>query len=102
MTDGYYCVSSSSSSLAAAVAAADLSLNVLLLLGTHEITDSTKLEHIQRKFTALATVDSFQTTQYYCHNLLEKLNLQTLLIRHHHSDILFIMFIIVLNVAFLS
>lgn len=91
MTDGY-----------SSLAAADLSLSVFLSLGTHEITDSTKLEHTQRKYMGLATVDFFQNIQYYYHNLIKKLNLQKLLIRHHHSDVFFIMIIIVLNVAFLS
>jgi hypothetical protein len=53
------------------------------------ITDSNKLERIQRKFAALWH-RFFQDVEYHCDNLLEKLNLLTLHIKRRHADALFV------------
>jgi hypothetical protein len=53
------------------------------------ITDSNKLERIQIKFSALCHSIIFQDVEYNYDNLLEKLNLLTLRIRHRHSYALF-------------
>jgi hypothetical protein len=54
------------------------------------ITDSNKLERIQRKFAALYYNRFFQDTEYHYNNLLEKLNFLTLHKRRRHSDALFL------------
>jgi hypothetical protein len=54
------------------------------------ITDSNKLDRILRKFAALFHSTFFQDVEYHYDNLLEKLNLLTLHIRHRHSDTLFL------------
>jgi hypothetical protein len=54
------------------------------------ITDSNKLECIRRKFGALCHSRVFQDVEYHYDSILEKLNLQTLHIRHCHFDALFL------------
>jgi hypothetical protein len=55
------------------------------------ITDSNKLECIQRKFAALChNRFLFPDVEYHYGNILEKLNLQTLHIRRRHFDALFL------------
>jgi hypothetical protein len=53
------------------------------------ITDSNKLEHLQRKFASLCYKRFFQDMEYRYDIILEKLNLQTLHIRRRHIDALF-------------
>jgi hypothetical protein len=50
------------------------------------ITESSKLEHMQRKFAALCHKIFFQDVVYRYDNILEKLNLQSLHIRRRHFD----------------
>jgi hypothetical protein len=54
------------------------------------VTYSNKLECIQGKFASLCHNRIFEDVEYHCDNILEKLNLQTLHIRHHHYDPLFL------------
>jgi hypothetical protein len=60
------------------------------------VTDSNKLERIQRKFAALCHKRFFQDVEYHYDNtsILEKLNLQTLHTRRHHFDALFLINVI--------
>jgi myo-inositol catabolism protein IolC len=53
------------------------------------ITDSNKLERLQRKFAALCHKRFFRDVEYHYDNILEKLNLQTLYIRRRHFDAMF-------------
>jgi hypothetical protein len=55
------------------------------------ITDSNKLERVQRKFAALCHKRFFQDVEYHYDIILGKLNLQTLHIRRRHFDALFLM-----------
>jgi hypothetical protein len=59
---------------------------MLLLL----FTDSNKLKGLQRQFAALCYNRFSQDVEYDYDNLLEKLNLLTLHISHHHIDALFL------------
>jgi hypothetical protein len=54
------------------------------------ITDSNKLERIQRKFAALCHKRFFQDVEYHYDNISEKLNLHTLHIRRRHFGALFL------------
>jgi hypothetical protein len=54
------------------------------------ITDSCKLEWIQRKFATLCHSRFLQDVEYDYDNLLEKLKLLTLHNRHHHFNALFL------------
>jgi hypothetical protein len=55
------------------------------------ITDSNKLERIQRQFAALCQNRCSQDIQYQYDSLLEKLNLLTVHIGRRHSDAVFLM-----------
>jgi hypothetical protein len=59
------------------------------------ITDSNKLERVQRKFAALCHKIFFQDVECHCDNILEKLNLQTLHIRRRHFSALFLINVLV-------
>jgi hypothetical protein len=52
------------------------------------ITDSNKLEGVQRIFSTHCHKRFFQYVEYHYDNILEKLNLQTLHIRRRHIDAL--------------
>jgi hypothetical protein len=52
------------------------------------VTDSNKLERVQKTFAALCQKRFFQDVEYHYNNVLGKLNLQTLRIRRRHSDAL--------------
>jgi hypothetical protein len=54
------------------------------------ITDSSKLERVQRKFSALCHKRYFQDVEYHYSNTLKKLNLRTLHIRRRHFDTFFL------------
>jgi hypothetical protein len=54
------------------------------------ITDSNKLERVQRKFAALCQKRFFPDVEYHYDNVLGKLNLQTLHIRRRHFDAVFL------------
>jgi hypothetical protein len=54
------------------------------------ITDSSKLERVQRKFAALCLKIFFNDVEYHYGNVLGKLNLQTLHIRRRHFDAMFL------------
>jgi hypothetical protein len=54
------------------------------------ITDSNKLERVQRKFAALCHKRFFQDVEYHYDNILERLNLGTLHIRRRHFNALFL------------
>jgi hypothetical protein len=54
------------------------------------ITDSNKLERVQKKFAALFHKTFFQDVEYHHDNISEKLNLQTLHIRRRHFVALFL------------
>jgi hypothetical protein len=59
-------------------------------LNSLTITDSNKLERVQRKFAALCHKRFFHNVEYHYDIILEKLNLQTLHIRRRHVDALFL------------
>jgi hypothetical protein len=50
------------------------------------ITDSNKLERLQKIFAAICQKNLFQDVEYHYENISEKLNLQTLHIRRRHFD----------------
>jgi hypothetical protein len=54
------------------------------------ITDSNKLERVQRKAAALCHKRFFKDVECYYDNILEEINLQTLHIRRRHFDALFL------------
>jgi hypothetical protein len=54
------------------------------------ITDSNKLERVQRKFAALCHNRFFQDAEHHHDNILEKLALQALHIRRRHFDAVFL------------
>jgi hypothetical protein len=66
------------------------------------ITDSNKVERIQRKFAAPCHIRFFQDVEYHYDNILDKLNLQTLHNRRRHFDALFLMSLVALNMVPLS
>jgi hypothetical protein len=57
------------------------------------ITDSNKLERVQRQFAALCHSRFFQDVKYYYDIILEKLNMLTLHIRRRHFDALFLIIV---------
>jgi hypothetical protein len=64
------------------------------------ITDSNKLERVQRKSGALYHKRFFQDVEYHYNNILEKLNLQQLHIRRRHFYALFLInALVALNIA---
>jgi hypothetical protein len=54
------------------------------------ITDSNKLERVQRIFAAICQQRFFQDVEYHYDNIFGKLNLQTLHIRRRHFDAFFL------------
>jgi hypothetical protein len=63
------------------------------------ITDSSKLERIQRKFTAFCHSRFFQDTEYHYENLFERYDLLTL---HNRCRYFGALFLVAPNVAHLS
>jgi hypothetical protein len=57
------------------------------------ITDSNKLERVQRKFASFCHNWFFQDVEYHYDRILEKLNLQTLHIRRRYFDPLFLLIV---------
>jgi hypothetical protein len=55
------------------------------------IADSNKLERIQRKFAAFCHNRVFQDVEYHCDNILEILNMLTVLTSRRHFDALLLL-----------